>query len=79
MRRPVEVYGKLASLGFSLRQHCQFLMLALFPKILLDGFNKNKGDCHQYRIIRFLKMSILKDTFVGSVDLMSQIDVTVIL
>jgi len=50
-----------ASLGLSLRQHCQFLTLSIVVKnISLEGFDENKRDCHQCRIISFLIMFILK-------------------
>jgi hypothetical protein len=49
----------LASLGLHLMQRCQYLMLSfLLKSIFLEGIDKNK-DCHQCRIIIFLKISFL--------------------
>jgi hypothetical protein len=33
-----------------------------------EGISENKGDCHQCRILSFLNMSTLKNSFGGSVD-----------
>ena len=52
-----------------MRQYCQFLMLdLLFKSIFFKGVNKNRGDCHQCRIVRCLGMSALKNPFFFSVD-----------
>jgi len=59
----------LASLGVHLRQHCQFWhYLFLLKPIFWERSVKNIGDCHQCRIVTFLKMSVLKRLFGCTVD-----------
>jgi hypothetical protein len=62
-------FTMLASLGFRLRQQCQFLTSAILIKTVSEeGINKNKGDCHQCRIISLLKCLCWKDSFGNSVN-----------
>jgi hypothetical protein len=58
----------LALHGYRYRRHLQiFTLVFLFRNRVLRRHCKRQGDCHQCRITKFLKMSILKNTFGNSV------------
>jgi len=51
-----------ASLGFRLRQYSQFLTITVLLKTLFwEEISNNKGEWHQFPIVSFPKISIVKN------------------